>query len=64
MYKCKRELTSIDQLVKGKYLSILNLFIKIKEENNKEDKSYFYCFSQEKKELAEIELLKKISKML
>ena len=37
-------------------MSIYNIFLKIKEEKNIEDKSYFYYYSNEKKELIENEL--------
>jgi hypothetical protein len=52
----KDNLDAINQLIKKKYLSMANLYIKIKEENNDKDKSCFYCYSKEKKELIENEL--------
>ena len=46
----------INNLIKNKNMSIYNIFLKIKDEKNIEDKSYFYYYSNEKKELIENEL--------
>ena len=56
----KDNLEAINSLIKKKYLSILSLFIRIKDEKNEQDKSYFYCYSKEKKELIENELTQEI----
>ena len=61
VYNCiniRDNLEAINQLIKGKYLSIISLYIKLKEEKNIEDKSCFYCYSKEKQELIENELTK------
>ena len=52
----KDNLEAINHLIKIKYLSMLSLFIKVKQENNEKEKSLFYCYSKEKKELIENEL--------
>ena len=41
----------INNLIKNKNMFIYNIFLKIKDEKNIEDKSYFYYYSNEKKEL-------------
>ena len=56
----KDNLEAINSLMKKNYLSMLSLFIKIKDEKNEQDKSYFYCYSKEKKELIENELTQEI----
>ena len=56
----KDNLEAINSLIKKKYLSILSLFIRIKDEKNEQDKSFFYCYSKEKKELIENELTQEI----
>ena len=63
VYNCvnvKDNLEAINSLMKKNYLSMLSLFIKIKDEKNEQDKSYFYCYSKEKKELIENELTQEI----
>ena len=52
----KDNLEAINFLIKNKYISIFSIYIKIKNENNKEDKTYFYYYSNEKKELIVFEL--------
>ena len=54
----KDNLEAINTLLKNKFISIYSLYIKIKDEKNPEDKSYFYYYSNEKKELIEFELNK------
>ena len=52
----KDNIDAINHLVKNKYLFYLSLFIKIKDENNEQEKSIFYYYSREKKEFLENEL--------
>ena len=52
----KSNCEAINNLIKNKTMSIYSIYIKIKEEKNIEDKSYFYYYSNEKKELIENEL--------
>ena len=54
----KDNLDAINHLIKNKYLFNLSLFIKIKDENNEQEKSVFCFYSKEKKELIENELTK------
>ena len=54
----KDNLDAINHLIKNKYLFNLSLFIKIKDENNEQEKSIFCFYSKEKKELIENELTK------
>ena len=53
----KQNLSAINKLVKKKYLFVSSLFIKIKNPDNNEDKSYFY-FYKENEGLIETELSK------
>ena len=53
----KGNLDTINYLVKNKFLSVSSIYIKIKEDkNNIEDKSNFYYYSKEKKDIIENEL--------
>ena len=47
---------AINNLNKNQYISIFSIFIKIKDEKNINDKSYFYYYSTEKKDIIENEL--------
>ncbi len=52
----QNNLEAINNLNKNNFLSIFSIFLKIKDDKNIEDKSYFYYYSNEKKDLIEIEL--------
>jgi hypothetical protein len=52
----QHNLEAINNLNKNNFLSIFSIFLKIKDDKNIEDKSYFYYYSNEKKDLIEIEL--------
>ena len=47
---------AINNLNKNQNISIFSIFIKIKDEKNLDDKSYFYYYSTEKKDIIENEL--------
>ena len=53
----KDNLDTVNQMVKDKYLSIYSLFIKVKNKEKNEDKSYFY-YQKENEGLIENELTK------
>ena len=51
----QKNLEVINQMMKNKFIKIISIYIKIKDEQNKADKSYFYCH-KENGELLENEL--------